>query len=99
MQYSVERFPFLTLDQSNLGLAQKQGLNIDPTLTPPANQTLNGVALRLHELNGPTLAAAAAGVASTLPGLTLTVAAASCGMVTGPSARSRRGSGRLKSVR
>ena len=77
LQYSVERFPFLTLDQSNLGLAQKQGLNIDPTLTPPANQTLNGVALRLHELNGPTLAAAAAGVASTLPGLTLTVAAAS----------------------
>lgn len=77
LQYSVERFPFLTVDQSNLGLAQKQGLNIDPTLTPPANQTLNGLALRLNELAGPTLAAAAAGVASTLPALTLTVESAS----------------------
>lgn len=77
LPYSVERFPFLSVDQDELTFNTKSGFAIDATLTPLANQTLPGLALRLHELAGPTLAAAAAGVPSALSGVTLTVAGAS----------------------
>lgn len=83
--YSVERFPFLSVDQEGLTFTAKTGFAIDAGITPPANQTLPGVALRLHELAGPTLAAAASGVASALSGVALTVSGATLkGSLTSP---------------
>lgn len=75
--YSVERFPFLAVDQDDLTFTSKTGFAVDAALTPKANQTLPGLALRLHELAGPTLAAAAAGTSAAVTGVTFTVSGAS----------------------